>query len=49
MHTSEVYWTQELQWAINDIVDGVPRARITRHKRATGNPTLKTKERPSCC
>lgn len=29
MDTREVYWTQELQWQINDIQDGVPGARIT--------------------
>ena len=29
MDTREVYWTQELQWAINDIQDGVEGARIT--------------------
>lgn len=30
MDTREVFWTQELQWQINDIADGVPGARITR-------------------
>lgn len=29
MDTREVFWTQELQWAINDIQDGVEGARIT--------------------
>jgi hypothetical protein len=30
MQTDEVFWTQELQWAINDIQDGVQGARVTR-------------------
>lgn len=29
MDTREVFWTQELQWAINDIQDGVEGAFIT--------------------
>ena len=28
-YTGGVFWTQELQWAINDIQDRVPGARIT--------------------